>query len=177
MIVDFFKEIWTEFKDYVLPFIIISEYDMAARLRMGKNPTELGPGIHFKIPFLDIVYVCNTQPDTKETTPIYVTTADEKTITATPFIKFRIVDAVKYLIYTNTADSNLHDTAKIVFSDYLTDITWEECKKKTTRTNIKNKLNVETEDMGIEILKCGLSGLAITRLIITQIDGKKDQGK
>lgn len=169
MIVDFFKEIWAEFKDYCLPFIIISEYDRGVRLRRGRNPKLYMPGISFKIPFVDFVHTCTVTNDTKEPIAIFVTTSDGKTITATPFIKFRIVDPIKYIIETNTADSNLHDTARLVFSDYLTDITWEECKKKTTRTNIKNKLNDKVQDMGIEILECGLAGLAIIRIIITQV--------
>lgn len=166
---DWIKEIIYQIWHYLLPFTVVNEYELGVRLRFGIHPKLLKSGFHFKIPFIDNVLTCIVTEDTRSCKPIHITTTDGKTISATPVIKYIIEDAVHWLIYTNDAMSNLEDITRLVSSDYLTDIEWEECKQKPTWTKIKNKLNSKVESMGAKISEFGLANMCISRVIITQL--------
>ncbi len=166
---DWIKDLLHWLGDRIIPFQVVSVYDGAVRLRFGKHPKILTPGLRFKIPLADYVYTCNIKNETKETKAVHVTTVCGKTVTAVPIIKFRIVDPVKWLIESCDADNNLAHITAAVVSDCLTDITWEECKKKTTRTVIRKKLNDTIEDMGAKVSDVMLTDLCICRVIITAI--------
>lgn len=166
---DFFKDIFKELYDYLFPFVIVFEYEMGVRLRLGKNPKALSPGFHFKIPLVDMVLKHTVTEETGCVRYLHVTTKDGKTITTAPVVKFIIIDITKWLIYTNDAITNLYDMTRLVTADYLTDLDWEECKQKTHWTKIKNKLNNEVEEMGARVTKFGLSDLCLSRVIVTQI--------
>jgi regulator of protease activity HflC (stomatin/prohibitin superfamily) len=166
---DWLKDIIKELWHYLIPFIVIYQYERGVRMRLGKHATVLYPGFHFKIPFIDDVHRCNVENETKTTLSIHITTTDEKTVTVTPVIKYKIVNAIKWITEANDANTNLHDITRGIVADYLTDITWAECKKKTTVTKIKNKLNEKIEDLGIIISEVMLTDLCISRVLITKI--------
>ena len=168
-IAEFFKWLFEQFQDYILPFIIIPVYERGVRLRVGKNPTVLSAGWHWKIPFLDHVHTCIITIDTMATHAVHLTTKDNKTITVTPVIEFEIEDALKWIIYTNDAITNLHDLARGEVADYLSDTNWEDCTKKPTATAIKNKLANKVKDMGAKIHRVVLADIAVSKVFITQI--------
>ena len=72
--------------------------------------------------------------------------------------------AKKYLLEANEAAGNIHDISRGVIADYLTDCDWEEIKKKTTLTKIKNALKNECDDMGLVIHKVYFGRIVTTRM-------------
>lgn len=166
---DWIKDILKELWHYLIPFVVIYQYERGVRLRFGINAKLLKPGFHFKIPLIDDVIKCNVENETKTTWAIHVTTIDERTVTSTPVIKYKIIDAVKWITEANDASTNLHDITRGVVADCLTEVTWSECKEKTTATKIKNKLNKKIEDIGVVVSEVMLTDLCISRIIITKI--------
>lgn len=166
---EFLKELFFQLQHHLMPFTVIHVYERGVRLRLGKNPTLLNPGLKWKWPLADDIFTCIITVDTLATHPVHITTTDEKTITVTPVIEFIIEDPIKWLMETNEAVSNLHDLTRGVVADHLTECSWEECKKKTTDTEIKRKLNSKVSDMGAKVARVMLADMCISRVYITQL--------
>ena len=169
MITDFLKWLWETFEHYILPFTIIHIYERGVILTLGKNPKPVNPGLRFKAPFIQEIFTEIITPDTLQAKCVHVTTTDGKTVSVSPAIEYMVTDVIKWIIETNEAKTNLHDILRATVADYLTDITWEECKKKTTRTEIKNKMNKRIEAMGAIISQVMFADISQSRVIITQI--------
>lgn len=166
---DFLRWLWEQFKDYIWPFTIINVYERGVRLTAGKNPQLLEPGIKLKLPLIQEILSVIITPDTVCPRAIHVTTSDGKTTSIEPAIEFYVEDPLKWLIETNDAYTNLKDIVRGVVSDYVTDITWEEVKKKSTQTAIKNKLNKRCEEIGAKVTAVMLTDVCISRIYITSI--------
>jgi regulator of protease activity HflC (stomatin/prohibitin superfamily) len=141
------------------------------RLRFGKHPKVLKPGLHLVFPFeIDNVKTCVVEPEWVSTLGLHITTLDNQTISIAPAVKYRIIDTIAWLYKANDAATNLHDTSRLATSQMLTDCTWEECKQKSTWTRIKNKIKDRTSELGIEVLDFGLIDITKSRIIITSIN-------
>lgn len=168
-IVELLKWVWDQFETYILPFTIIHIYERGVRLTFGKKPQIIEPGFVWKIPFIQVILTDTITPNTMCPNSIHTTTADGKTISIEPAIEYEITDIVKWIVWTNSAETNLRDIVRGVVSDYVTDATWELVKDKKSQTEIKKKLNSRCEDMGCKVTKVMLTDMCISRIIITQI--------
>lgn len=151
-------------KDYISPVLILRCYESGVLLRLGTYKKDLKEGINWKIPIIDEVHTVISTIDTFHVLPVDITTKDNKQVSVEPIIKFDIVDPKKYLIDTNVASDNLHDVSRGTIADYLSDCEWEDIKKKTTLTAIKNALKKECDDMGINIYKVYFGRIVTTKI-------------
>lgn len=168
-VVEFFKWLYEQFELYIFPFTIINTYERGVRLTFGKNPTLVNPGLKLKLPFFQVIFTEIITPDTLQARCVHVTTIDGKTVSISPCIEYTKEDVIKWIVETNEAPTNLHDILRATVADYLTDLTWEDCKKKTTLTAIKNKLNKRIEPMGAIVHQVMFTDIAQSRIIVTQI--------
>lgn len=160
-IFEWIAEIW---RDYLSPVLVLRCYEGGVLLRLGTYRKNLKEGINFKLPLIDEVHVVITTIDTFHISPVDITTLDNKQVSVEPIIKFDITDPKKYLVDVNEAAGNIHDIARGIIADYLTDCTWDEIKKKTTLTAIKNALKKECDDMGINIYKVYFGRIVTTKM-------------
>lgn len=160
-IFEWIAEIW---RDYLSPVLVLRCYEGGVLLRLGKYKRNLKEGINFKIPLIDEVHIVITTIDTFHISPVDITTIDNKQVSVEPIIKFDIIDPKKYLVDVNEAAGNIHDIARGIIADYLTDCTWDDIKKKTTLTAIKNALKKECDDMGINIYKVYFGRIVTTKM-------------
>jgi regulator of protease activity HflC (stomatin/prohibitin superfamily) len=160
-IFEWIAEIW---RDYLSPVLVLRCYEGGVLLRLGKYKRNLKEGINFKFPLIDEVHIVITTIDTFHISPVDITTIDNKQVSVEPIIKFDIIDPKKYLVDVNEAAGNIHDIARGIIADYLTDCTWDDIKKKTTLTAIKNALKKECDDMGINIYKVYFGRIVTTKM-------------
>lgn len=148
----------------MIPFFVIEEYERGIRLRLGKAQlVPLKPGLHFKVPFADKILSSIVTNDTIHIEAVTFTTTDGITITAGATVEFYIEDIYKFLINTNEAITNYHDICRAILASILAEYTWEECKRKTTTTVVKNKIKIQAEQMGIFTDKVTFSDMSISR--------------
>lgn len=141
------------------------------RIRWGKNPKVLGPGLHFIWPFeITHTKACMISPDWQSTLSIHLTTKDLKTASFGPMFKYKITDPIAWFYNVTQADNNIHDVVRLCASDILTDCEWKECMTKPVWTKIKNKIKDKTTEFGIEIEEFGLIDFTISRIIITSLN-------
>jgi regulator of protease activity HflC (stomatin/prohibitin superfamily) len=151
-------------KDYVSPIVILRCYESGVLLRLGTYKKDLKEGINWKIPLIDEAHTVIKTIDTFHVAAVDITTLDNKQVSVEPIIKFDIVNPKKYLIDTNNASDNLHDIARGIIADYLTDCEWDDIKRKTTLTTIKNKLKSECDDMGVNVFKVYFGRIVTTKI-------------
>lgn len=151
-------------KDYLSPWVVLRCYEKGVLLRLGHYKHNLKEGINWKLPFIDEIHTVIFTIDTYHILPVDVTTLDGKQISVEPIIKFEITDPKKYLIDTNIAQDNIHDVTRGTIADYLSDCEWEDVKKKTTLTQIKNILKKECDDMGVIVLKVYFGRIVTTKM-------------
>ena len=76
-------------------WLVIASWEQGVRVRFGRNPTRLDPGIHLRIPFVDRIYVQSTRARVLTVENQSLSTKDGKVYTVSIAIHFRICDVVK----------------------------------------------------------------------------------
>lgn len=83
----------TVLKNITHPFkwwIVVAEWEQGLRVRFGKNTKVLTPGLHFRIPFIDRVYVQSIRLRTISFTSLPVLVKDGKTASINGAISFSV---------------------------------------------------------------------------------------
>ncbi len=157
-----FEKLWSLLEDYLFPFKIINEYESGVILRLGKFNRLLPPGFNWKYPLIEKALHIIHKTNTFHVSNVNITTLDNKTISVGAILEYSVIDSKKYILEFNDTESNMHDIARGIISDYLTDCTWEECKKKSTLTSIKNKMKKQFDEMGVEIYQVLFGDIVIS---------------
>ena len=160
-ILEWLAQIWSQ---HLSPFIILSDYEEGVTLRMGRYHKNLVKGINFKMPLMDYTMTIIVTKDTYHVANVNVTTLDGKTISVGCIVEFEITDVRKFFLDVNEAFGNAHDITRGVLADYLSDCDWVDVKKKTTLTQIKNKLKPQMEAMGITITQVMFGDIVQSRV-------------
>ena len=83
----------------------VDETQQALVLQLGKPVTDtLGPGLHFKLPFVQNVVYIDSRVLTYEASKAEVLTKDKQNLVVDNYAKFRIVDALKFYQTLHTAE-------------------------------------------------------------------------
>jgi len=101
--------IWTT----VLP------WERGLRVRLGRWTRLLEPGLHWRIPFLDVVRLINSRLRIASIPCVTVTTQDGKTVTAAGAVGFRITDPYKALLTIQNPEDAAAALAQAGFAAYL----------------------------------------------------------
>lgn len=73
-------------------WVVIAPWEMGLRVRMGKRATVLHPGVRFRIPGLDRIYVQSARVRTLCESGLTLTTRDGKVLTISFAVEFAIED-------------------------------------------------------------------------------------
>ena len=76
-------------------WVVIASWEQGVRIRLGRNPTRLDPGIHLRIPFIDRIYVQSTRTRVILAENQSLSTKDGKVYTVSIGIRFRVQDVVE----------------------------------------------------------------------------------
>ena len=115
-----------EFIEYIINavkvWVIVYPWQRGIRVRNGKQTKLLKPGIHFKIPYFDSVFIQEVRLRIADMPMQTATTKDLKTITLSGAIGFSIVDIEKlyntlYHPETSIRSMAMSEVAYLVFSE------------------------------------------------------------
>jgi len=151
--------------EQILPCYVIHAYEEAVFYRFGKVYSTKGPGLHWKIPFLDSYSKDTVTTDTMRIQDVNITTLDGKTATIGGEFDLVISDITKAINDTHDWRSNLQDISRGVLSDSLEDINWEDIRKKTTKNSIEKKIAKRALDMGITTTNFSFTDKVLSRSI------------
>ncbi len=100
-------------------WIVIAPWEQGLRVRLGKTGAVLRPGLHFRLPWLDRIFVKPTRARTIANTGQTLTTKDGHTLTVAIAVTYSIVDIGRlYLAVTNPEETLLHQVAGKI-ADYV----------------------------------------------------------
>lgn len=146
---DFFDYIFSAFKFWV----IVQPWEKGLIIRNGKRTREVDPGIYFKLPYFDSVYIQQVRLRVVSCSMQTLTTKDLKTITLMGAVGYQITDVQKLyatLYHPETTISNMvmSETAALVFSKISADI-----KPEDLEAAVLKKLNAENYGLSFEYFK------------------------
>ncbi len=146
---DFFEYIFNSIKIWV----IVQPWEQGIRVRGGKNTKKLNPGMHFKIPYYDSVYVQETRLRMIQICLQTLTTKDLKTITINSSLGYSITNIellYNTLFHPEGTISNMamSEISEFVFKNNLSDISPDEIQK-----SVLNKLNEKNYGLKFEYFR------------------------
>ena len=154
---EFFEYIFNAIKIWV----IVQPWEQGLRVRAGKKKKLLYPGIYFRIPYLDAVYVQEVRLRMISLSIQTITTADGQTLTINSSLGYLIEDIEKMydtLFHPEgtISDMAMSETSSYVFSNKLADINPSEIEKA-----VLEKLSAQ--DYGIKFKYFRLTNFAAVK--------------
>ena len=147
----------------ILPIVVIDEFEEAVCLRLGRFKKTMGPGPHWKIPFVDDVISEVVVTNTFNLPPQAITTLDNKEIIVSAVVKYQIDDIKKFTLDIMDEDAAIQDICMGNIRAALTSKTWVECQEKTIDTYITNKVRPEVSKYGLDVEKVRLTDMTRVR--------------
>jgi len=122
-------------------WFIVTPWEKAVRVRMGKKVEVKSEGIYFKIPFLDTVYTQNTKIRVVDLPVQTVTTSDNQTLTISSIVGYHIEDIL--LLYNSLyhPDSTIANIVMGKISEYISAHTLADCTPSKIESAMKRELN------------------------------------
>lgn len=138
----------------------VREGEVALMVRLGKiERTNLAPGLHYKIPFLDTVFRFDRKLLSLETSTERFLTKEQKDVLVDSVVKWRIADLTRFYEATRGVEERARTALGQIIKDRLRD----EFNKRTVKElvtsardemveNLTRKANEAATKLGIEVI-------------------------
>jgi len=149
---DFIADVW----EWLIPWVIIDQYEQGVVLRFGKFVRVVNPGLRFLWPLG--IEACKYETVVRQTTyldPQSLTTKDGKSVTVAGIIIWTITDIRKFLLDIEDGEDDMSNMVYGIISDCVEDTKWEEIKKTIFNCRVFGKAQKECNDY------CGVNIIAI----------------
>jgi len=108
-IFDFIADAW----EWLIPWVIIDQYEQGVVLRLGKFKRVVNPGLSFIFPFgIEEVKYETVVRQTSYLDPQSLTTKDGKSVTLAGIIIYKIIDIRKFLLDIDDGEDDMNNTVK-----------------------------------------------------------------
>ena len=141
---------------------VISETQRGVLLKFGEVVnSDLEPGLHFKIPFVDSVRKFDGRILTVDSTPERFFTQEQKQLIVDSYAKFRVVDTAKY--YTATSGEEFRAAA--LLSQRIND----DLRNQVAGRSVQEVVSGERDQL-MQAVKARLNETVLTELGVEVID-------
>ena len=141
---------------------VISETQRGVLLKFGEVVnSDLEPGLHFKIPFVDSVRKFDGRILTVDSTPERFFTQEQKQLIVDSYAKFRVVDTAKY--YTATSGEEFRAAA--LLSQRIND----DLRNQVAGRSVQEVVSGERDQL-MDAVKARLNETVLTELGVEVID-------
>lgn len=110
----------------VLPWKIVDQWEGGVHLKTGKFYRVVSPGLNWKVPFFDKIWVTPVITQTVNLKPQTVTSEDEKSVVLTSIVRYHIHDVQKFLLGVMHANDVLVDTTQGIIRDMVEGCKWDD---------------------------------------------------
>jgi regulator of protease activity HflC (stomatin/prohibitin superfamily) len=156
-------DVITEWWAYLMPAIIIPNYEEAVLLRNGKFIKVLGPGFHVKLPIFDEVISHHVVVTTLSLPAQSLYTKDKQNIVVKGVVKYKISDVKIFLLEVFDAQDALADMTQSIIKNIIITTSIEECLDLELDNILTKKVRVEARKWGVEIQQVTLTDIAPIR--------------
>ena len=156
-------DVITEWWAYLMPAIIIPNYEQAVLLRNGKFVKVLGPGFHVKLPIFDEVISQHVVVTTLSLPAQSLYTQDKQNIVVKGVIKYKIADVKIFLLEVFDAQDALADMTQSIIKNIIITTPLEQCLDLELDNLLTKKVRVEAKKWGVDIQQVTLTDIAPIR--------------
>jgi regulator of protease activity HflC (stomatin/prohibitin superfamily) len=149
---------------HVTPIWIVNPWDGGVHA-IGKWWWKVGPGIHFKLPFLSQIATVNVKRQTVRTFEQVIRTLDGYEVVCQAVITYAIRYAHKVFIEVQDWDSALVERAMVFQAQFIASHRLEELTVDTMGASIKPQIRQEGFRWGCEVEDYGVVELARVRVL------------
>lgn len=100
------------------PWIVVPPWDVGVRVRLGKSAIALKPGLHLRIPFIDVVILVNTRLRVTSTPPVTLGSGNGKCRMISATVGYRITDPVQAMLTFDAPHHVVTAYAQTVLAEY-----------------------------------------------------------
>jgi len=131
----------------ILPFKIVDQWEAGVHLKTGRFYRVVSPGLNWKVPFFDKIWVTPIITQTVNLTPQTLTTLDERSVVLTSIVRYHIVNVHSFLLTVMHANDVLVDTTQGIIRDIVETTSWDDLVDLT---------NIVTPEVNNEVAKWGI---------------------
>jgi regulator of protease activity HflC (stomatin/prohibitin superfamily) len=150
-----------------LPFKIVNQWEEGVHLRYGKFLKVVGPGLVWKRPFFDKLWVTPVISQTVNLSPQTVTSLDERSVVLSSIVRYHIHDVEKFLLGVMHANDVLVDTTQGIIRDIVEDTSWDELVDLTNRVTPAVNKQVKKWGITVQLVSFPDLGQIVTYRLIT----------
>ena len=110
-------------------YVLVMPWEQGVLVRLGKYPKLIEKGIHFKIPFLDRVFVQESRTRLIDLPMQTLSTKDNRTLTIKPVVTYHLVDIMLTFNTLAHPEMTLSGIVLGYLSDYVSSKTFDELNK------------------------------------------------
>jgi regulator of protease activity HflC (stomatin/prohibitin superfamily) len=157
-------DLFVQFLEFFKFCTIIDQYERGVRLRFGKFKSELGPGLHFQLPFyIDTILNENVVTKMYQLSTQSVSTLDGKPIAAGAVIAYSIRSIEKALLEVDSVSHAIADACQATVTDCILESTWDEVRSPKFTETMTARCRKRGWKYGVEIESVRFCELAIVR--------------
>lgn len=164
---NFLRDILDFLKSLINWWFIVEPWEQAVRVRFGKHVRLFGAGVHWKIPFFDILYVQNIRRRVLSLGLQTMSTSDGVVITLNGSVGYRIADVLMLHQTLHDAEPSILQEILGVVSRYTANHSSKKCLPKDITAAVTESLHLEKYGLADVdfFLSCYLSDVPAIRLI------------
>ena len=149
--------------DTLSPVFVVDQTERGIVKRFGLFRREVGPGLRWKLPFLNTYETETVVTTTLGLSSQTLTTFDDKSIVISAIVNYSIVDIKKYLLNMYDGEEVLADTTMGVIQTKISEINYVDLfeVEKSVLPLVRNKL----KDYGIKVKMVTFIDLGAVRSI------------
>lgn len=129
-------------------WITVAPWEEAVRVRAGKHVRRLDPGLHFKVPVIDRIYLQTTRRRVSGMPVQTLTSADGVTITLAAVLGYQITDLLKLYQTLHHAESTLRNLAMAAMADFVQGHRAEDCTPGAIQAYAARNVGIERYGLG-----------------------------
>lgn len=148
---------------YLMPAVIIPEYEQAVLLRNGKFKKLLQPGFHVKLPIFDEVINHHVVVTTLSLSAQSLYTKDRQNIVVKGVIKYKISDVKVFLLEVFDAQDALADMTQSIIKNIIISLSLDQCVDPEIDSILTKKVRIEARKWGVDIQQVTLTDIAPIR--------------
>lgn len=120
-------DVLTALKNAVIWWFTVTPWEQAIRVRQGRHMQPLGPGIHLRIPIIDIIYRQPIRLRTIDVGMQTLTTSDGHAITIAGNVQYKICDLLKLYQTIHSPSDTIIDLCATLIAEFIISHTKTEC--------------------------------------------------
>ena len=129
-------------------WFVVAPWERVLRVRLGRKEVEFGPGLHRRIPYVDVLYRQTTRLHFSSIDPQTVTTLDNQTVTFAGVFGYVIKDLHTLYHSMQSPETTMQALVHGALAQYISTHAWTECDPDTVEQAVINELDIERYGLG-----------------------------